>query len=1011
MKQWSVVCVAAVLMFGIYAGSVSAEDTSIHSMGLPSRNEFYTGPAVVFDQTTRGTKFGGQLYAGLTHYLTSPLFGVGLGLEGYGQYIDGQEFDGGGRLVGKITPIFVQAGVDYKIGTENAAFILSLNLPVRRGGIFGHGSELRVDWLPTRNQTFNVGFQFYLGQPSRGKARPKQAKAVLPKASSQSRRSHADVLSPDIQQALDDVTHAAEWMARYTTPFLDQDEIEGGSHSLLHTVGAIKGHLNLRDDHYPDGRHTMNAEIAVYHQMLEQVFVLAAGNAEQGLQIANQARERLFQDVLLPYNRLLGRRKQHDSVLGYGEQASRQLRAWLEEQQSLSEAQTNTVMTIFARLLQIVDNSRAFTKAEWGGEELVWLPLQYGLHPAQYDTREEMNRLIEVVAEEPFSNANKVYYVVNEQFQPEAARMILRAEDYHVLWIHDYRGVDAAGNPDSVSFRQTVHVYFHALLNAVRNYDKTGKIPTYLILIDQYFYELTDGRFWLKFLEHPLDYHLRLPAKYQEWVQEFKDVQQELNQAVAASARLQADIQQHGKQWLKNLVKVHVNVTNRTDASFRSGGLFTGLPFVPDDLMRDHRKLSFYDITELDPGKGAALYSGMGIGEQYVGPTWDDRAMLVQGPVLLSLKAEARRVLEQQGFSADQIPEVLREQPKPADYQEQVEAMRQQGWTASLMEVHNQTGFRRKQINAVKATLYTLMPPGSLIMVPDGFWNAPLFSSFLAGAALRGCQVLAIAPSPQNSTFTGAALLQSRTQELLARLLVTQLELKEELESIGGMLKVGVYNRNAKLGDLAIFDEFLQGVERNPFLKTLFPFHDDVYALFDEIHREVQAAGYQPHYYAKDAEARKPKLHMKINFFLSDEVKPLLTQPGWKEFLRGYLMYREKFTIQKDHYVDVRDIPESLREMANEILHRYQDSLNYEQQTHAMGYLTIGSQNHNYRSLIMDGEVALVVANRAALNVLMDMFFLSGITTWVEDLETLERYLPGYEGAIRSFSRYLRKAL
>ena len=76
-----------------------------------------------------------------------------------------------------------------------------------------------------------------------------------------------------------------------------------------------------------------------------------------------------------------------------------------------------------------------------------------------------------------------------------------------------------------------------------------------------------------------------------------------------------------------------------------------------------------------------------------------------------------------------------------------------------------------------------------------------------------------------------------------------------------------------------------------------------------------------------------------------------------------------------------------------------------------MGYLTIGSQNHNYRSLMMDGEVVLVVANRASLAVLMNMFFLSGITTWVDDLETLESYMPGYEGWIRSFSRYMMKAL
>ena len=113
MKKWYYIFVVT-LIYVSHAGMVFAEETPVHSMGLPSRNEFYWGPMAVFDQTTRETKFGGQLYAGWTRYLASPLFGVGVGLEGYGQYVDSKEFDGGGRLVGKIIPIFLQAGVDYK---------------------------------------------------------------------------------------------------------------------------------------------------------------------------------------------------------------------------------------------------------------------------------------------------------------------------------------------------------------------------------------------------------------------------------------------------------------------------------------------------------------------------------------------------------------------------------------------------------------------------------------------------------------------------------------------------------------------------------------------------------------------------------------------------------------------------------------------------------------------------------------------------------------------------------
>ena len=39
----------------------------------------------------------------------------------------------------------------------------------------------------------------------------------------------------------------------------------------------------------------------------------------------------------------------------------------------------------------------------------------------------------------------------------------------------------------------------------------------------------------------------------------------------------------------------------------------------------------------------------MGIGEHYTGAGWEDRASLVQGPVLLQLRNSARRLLLNQG--------------------------------------------------------------------------------------------------------------------------------------------------------------------------------------------------------------------------------------------------------------------------------------------------------------------------------------------------------------------------
>jgi hypothetical protein len=76
-----------------------------------------------------------------------------------------------------------------------------------------------------------------------------------------------------------------------------------------------------------------------------------------------------------------------------------------------------------------------------------------------------------------------------------------------------------------------------------------------------------------------------------------------------------------------------------------------------------------------------------------------------------------------------------------------------------------------------------------------------------------------------------------------------------------------------------------------------------------------------------------------------------------------------------------------------------------------MAFLLIGSQNHNYRSFIMDAEVACVVTGVDSLEALVDFFFLAGTSIWVEDLETLEKVLPAQKGFSHWVGRFMRKAM
>src|SRR5581483_7593727 len=251
-------------------------------------------------------------------------------------------------------------------------------------------------------------------------------------------------------------------------------------------------------------------------------------------------------------------------------------------------------------------------------------------------------------------------------------------------------------------------------------------MPVYMIFLDQYYFEQSHSRSLLRLLENPLDGPPALPAKYDSLRQEIVRAQDALRRAVLGSRVLRAEQAQYGHRWLRELLRVHVSITNPPDPSFRSAGLFPGVG-IPDDVMRDHRKVVLYDVSEADPFGGMAMYTGMGVGEKYGGPEWEDRAIMVQGPATLALRDEARLLLLSQGISASEIPLVLDPQLVPHDYDAPVRAsmdsVAAMGRTAAgVLELHNHTGYASKEIAVAEATLFNLTAPGGVVKVPDSIW-------------------------------------------------------------------------------------------------------------------------------------------------------------------------------------------------------------------------------------------------------------------------------------------------
>jgi len=484
--------------------------------------------------------------------------------------------------------------------------------------------------------------------------------------------------------------------------------------------------------------------------------------------------------------------------------------------------------------------------------------------------------------------------------------------------------------------------------------------------------------------------------------------------SVAQTITLQAGAQRYGKEWLANQIKVHVSITNQSDLSFKSGRFFQyfPFPFVPDNIMRDHRKIAFYDVTELDPGKGEAIYTGMGVGKHFVGPTWDDRGVLARGPVLLPLKGAARELLLSQGFDESEIPAPLRPLPKPHNYADMCQELRTKGWTALAMQVHNATGFGPKSANIVKAILYTLMPKGSHLYIPDSLWINPFWGGMLVGAALRGCVVLVVSPALENAPSFGIPAM-SRANELFTRFVIIQSEMCEEINSAGGLFKTGIYNMDVDVGDVVGKLRALNdGIAQSDVFREVFPFDSSVAEMVAGMPDYLVSQGFEPSYYSEDVAKRKPKLHLKSQFFASkrtiDTVVPML---GWKDLVHKYILARAKQITDRETYGDVKDLREILSEDAAALIASWGQELTPQERGEAILYLTVGSHNQDYRSMIMDGEVLLVVGRTWAMIAYLDFVSVMAQTTWVNDVQQLEKLLPRHSGFWRWLGRYLQLAL
>ena len=915
----------------------------------------------------------------------NPVLGlIGGTVEAYGS-IGGAE-DAGVRAMATSRLFATSVGADWDVRHGRVSTIVSWQSAIRRGGILGHGSMVRVDWIPQRGQTVRIGIAAPLFQPLAGRTRPRETGVSIPYPPQRpvSATAPRDAAT---QQLVRDIASASAAIAAY---------------SELYTDDAIRA---SRASGY-------RAAMDRSRTALESLFGRGLNDAERS-RAARRARIAVLDHVIIPVDSVFGRVKQVD-VTRLAGGATTDFERWLSDSSGIAPDKRPLAESAFAAWLDAVTPSmRDIVEHHHRDSRLIWLPMDLALTFDQYDDQIEVDSLIGRVVGHPFTDGNALEYMRSTDLPVEIARSILAARQYHVMWTHEFMGREWYSRAiDNVGYTMVADAYLPALTQAVRRYDSTGVIPMYMILHDQYFYETSDGRLWLTILEDPLDASMHLKGDDGTKERHLRERQEELRAAVAASRRLQQDARASGDaaRWLRSTVKVHVNVGNQSDFSFRSSHIIPGIPFTPDNVMRDHRKLVLYDVNEADPERGAVFVMGIGIGEVYSSASWEDRGFRIRGPATLEARAALRQALRRNGFSEEEIPAPLRAVASKAAQEEKADLGE---FVGRALQVHNQVGFGDKKSSVARAMLYNLAQPGAVIIVPDQLWFSETWAGMLAGAAARGARVEIIAPALANAPIPDAPAM-ARAHDVLTRLLELRDSLTPTMRASGGELHIGLFAAKASADDAAgRLREVRAGLARYPWIRQVIPFDDRTLAVLDRGEREISDKRDATDI-AKDEKPHPPQPHRKTQVIAREEaIAALLRQPGWDRILADAMGVQARQTASFAEQLGSSRpaVDTAATRRTDEMMKNYEASMPEAERKRVSFHFVEGSHNMDDRGLMSDGEASLIVSGPQAAVGLADLFYMMARTTWIDRPAELEPLLPRQSSLIRRFAYWIRAAL
>jgi len=269
---------------------------------------------------------------------------------------------------------------------------------------------------------------------------------------------------------------------------------------------------------------------------------------------------------------------------------------------------------------------------------------------------------------------------------------------------------------------------------------------------------------------------------------------------------------------------------------------------------------------------------------------------------------------------------------------------------------------------------------------------------------LRGATVSIIAPALANAPSGGFPQME-RAHELLTRMLLVRRLLGEPIEAAGGQLRTGLYALEVdRHGFASRAETWSRRVEANPVLHALIPSSGRLLPVVAEA--GAAARGSEAPGTGQAASTTPPKLHQKVQFWATKEFwDAIATSPEWPMFMSTYLRYREATYSIEAEYADARGFTADLERLAERIFAPVRGT------ARAAGYAIVGSQNQDYRGMFMDGEIGVLFSGPESLVPLLDLVFMEGTVTWVDDQATLDRLLPPGSELKRRLARAIKDAL